>query len=77
MQRRIHFIFDAALHGLSLKISLTCLVTNALTSGSKVKGLSDCELWLMQVVLVNVGSGVCSTELIKASSIVCDAACHL
>ncbi len=55
----------------------TCFVPHPLAPGSKVKGLPHSQLWLMQVILVNIGSGVRRSELIKALAIEGDVAGHL
>ena len=52
-------------------------MTDALTPGSKVKRLSDSQLGLMQVVLVNIRRCMRCSELIEALAIVGDAASDL
>ena len=55
----------------------TCFVTDTLTPCSKVKCLSDSQLGLVQVVLVNIRRCMRCSELIKALAIVGDPASHL
>ena len=55
----------------------TCFVAHALAPGRKVKCLPDSQFWLMDIVLINISSCMCCSELIKALSIVGDAATHL
>lgn len=55
----------------------TCFVTDALTPCSKVKRLSDSQLRLVQVILVNIRRCMRCSELIKALAIIGDAASDL
>ena len=58
-------------------VKQTCFVAHALAPGSKVKGLPHCQLRLVQIVLIHIGSHMGRLELVKAFAIVCDAASHL
>ena len=55
----------------------TSFVTGALAACSKVKGLPDCQLRQVDVLLVNIAGSPLRNELIKGVAIVCDAALHL
>lgn len=51
---------------------LTSFVANPLASSSKVQSLPHSQLSLVQIVLVHIGRGVHSLELVEILSIVSD-----
>jgi len=72
------------LHGIWLQMCCTeksrdntSFVTDALAACSKVKGFPDCQLFQVDVLLVNIAGGPLRNELIKGVAIVCDATLHL
>jgi len=59
------------------KLLVTCFMTCSLGSGSKVKSLSDCQLWQVCVCLSDVCSCPLRDELLESVPIVGDFTMHL